>query len=151
MSNRTAAATRGPARQPRPASSAPATKRRPSVRSKANSLRPVGRGRRFLEGPDSARRPVREEGVADDPLLGDGSPVTAIVALPTVVAHHKKVARRNLDGLRQIAEFVARCALRHVGLVEWLAVDVGAVVLDEQRVAREADDALDEVALGALA
>src|SRR3954453_23699196 len=111
MSNRTAAATSGPARQPRPASSAPATKRRPSDRSKANSLRPVGRGRRFLEGADSVRRPVGEERVADDPLLGDGSPVAAIVAFPTVVAHHKKVTRRNLDGFSQIAEFVASAVL----------------------------------------
>src|SRR3954471_24131177 len=146
MSNRTAAATSGPARQPRPASSAPATKRRPSERSNAKSLRPVGRGRRFLEGADSARGPVGEEGLADDPLLGDGSPVAAIVALPTVVAHHKKVPRRNLDGFLQIAEFVAACSLVDVRLVERLAVDVGAIAIHVERVARQAYDALDEVA-----
>src|SRR4051794_32722749 len=150
MSNRTAAATSGPARQPRPASSAPATKRRSSERSNANNLRPVGRGRRFLEGADSARRPVGEERVADDPLLGDGSPVAAIVALPTVVAHHKKVARRNLDGFRQIAEFVAARALVQVLLLDLLAVHVGAVVPDRDRVAGEADHPLDEVVLRAL-
>src|SRR3954470_8783835 len=139
MSKRTAAATSGPARQPRPASSAPATNRLPSERSNANSLRPVGRGR-FLEGPDPAWRPVGEEGVADDPFLGYWSPVAAVVALPTVVAHHKKMARRNRDGFRQIAEFVAARALIYVRLVERLAVDVGAVVPDEQLVAGEADD-----------
>src|SRR3954470_7857967 len=100
MSNNTAAATSGPASEPRPASSAPATKRRSNERSNANSLRP----RSFLERADTAPRPVGEERLSDDPLLRDGSPVAAIVALPTVVAHHKKVARRNLDGLRQVAE-----------------------------------------------
>src|SRR5947209_4217087 len=103
MSNSTAAATSGPASEPRPASSAPATKRRSNERSNAKSLRPRG----FLERPDTARRPVGEERPADDPFLRDRSPVAAIVALPTVVAHHKKAARRNLDGLREVAEVVA--------------------------------------------
>ena len=49
-SNRTAAATSGPARQPRPASSAPATNRGPSARSWRNSFGP---GRRL---PAAARR-----------------------------------------------------------------------------------------------
>src|SRR4051812_45345575 len=94
MSNRTAAVTSGPARQPRPASSAPAMNRRPNSRSKANSRRPRGR---FLERADALRRPVGEERSADDPLLGDGAPDSAVIAVPTVVAHHKKVVRRNLD------------------------------------------------------
>src|SRR5689334_23739577 len=135
MSNRTAAATSGPASEPRPASSAPATKRRSNERSKANSFRPRG----FLERPDPVRRPVGEERLADDPLLRDGSPVAAVVALPTVVAHHKKVARRNLDGFRQIAEVVATGLLVDVGLLQRLAVDVGDVVPDEQRVAWQPD------------
>src|SRR3954451_25497977 len=86
----------------------------------------------------------------DDPFLGYWSPVAAIVALTTVVAHHKKVARRNRDAFRQIAEFVAARALVHVRLVERLAVDVGAVVPDEQLVAGKADDALDEVVVRPL-
>src|SRR4051812_33008226 len=144
---RTAAATSGPARQTPPASSAPAMKRRSNERSKAKSFRPFGF---FLERADALRRPVGEEGMTDDPLLGDRPPVAAIVALPTVVAHHKKVARRNRDGLRQIAQVVASRALVDVGLVQRLAVDVRVVVADVELVARKADHALDEVAVGAL-
>src|SRR5205085_2374310 len=95
-SNRTAAATSGPASEPRPASSAPATKRRSNERSKAKSLRPLRRGR-ALERSDPPGRPVGEEGLSDEPLLRDRAPVAAVVALATIVTHHKKVARRNPD------------------------------------------------------
>src|SRR3954452_4678654 len=149
-SKRTAAATSGPARQPRPASSAPATKRRSKLRSYAKRRRPVRAGRR-LERADAAWGPVGEEGASDDPFLRNGTPVAAIVALSTVVAHHKKVVRRNLDRLPQIAEFIARRALRDERL---LLLDerpgsalgeVDVVVLDLDPIARERDDALDEV------
>src|ERR671930_176336 len=104
MSKSTAAATSGPARDPRPASSAPAMKRRSKDRSKANRRRPL---RNELERPDPAWRPVGEERFADDPSLWDGSPVAAIVAFPTVVAHHKKVSRRNRDFAGLVADRTA--------------------------------------------
>src|SRR3954462_14494718 len=144
MSKSTAAATSGPARDPLPASSAPATKRRPSDRSNANRRRPVRAGRR-LEGADPVGGPVGEEGPSDDPFLGDRSPLTTVIALGTIVAHHKKVARRNLNRFPQIAEW--RIA-RLVGLVDERLVlllerslralgQIHPVVLDLQPVARD--------------
>src|SRR3954453_11934065 len=107
MSKSTAAATSGPASEPRPASSAPATKRRPSERSKAKRRRPVRAGR-FLEGADAVWWPVGEEGPSDDPFLRDRSPLATVIALGTIVAHHKKVAGWNLNRIRQIAERTGR-------------------------------------------
>src|SRR3954469_9770736 len=107
MSKSTAAATSGPASEPRPASSAPATKRRSSERSKAKRRRPVRAGR-FLEGADAVWGPVGEEGSSDDPLLRNRSPLATVIALGTVVAHHKKVVGLNLNRIRQIAERTCR-------------------------------------------
>src|SRR3954451_18761587 len=121
MSNKTAAVTSGPARLPRPASSAPAMKRRSQARSKANSFRPRGR---FLGGPEPFRRPVGEEGSADDPVLLDRAPDAAVGGVPTVVAHHKKLAPRNRDGLRQVARFA-----RFVRTNKWLLLLVEPSVL----------------------
>src|SRR3954468_4284054 len=121
-------------------------------RSKAKSRRPVREGRR-LERADPVGGPVGEEGASDDPLLGNWTPVSAVVALPTVVAHHKKVVRRNLDGLPQIAEFIAWRALRdeRLLLLDVLAVtglgEVDVVVLNLDPVAGQRHDALDEVVL----
>src|SRR5690242_17292433 len=103
---RTAAATSGPASEPRPASSAPATKRVPYERSNLKSLAAwrrlrftAARERRLgswasaagSEDADAVGRPVGEEGLADDPGAWDGSPEAAVVAVPTVVAHHEVV------------------------------------------------------------
>src|SRR4051812_40382767 len=73
------------------------------------------------EDADSLWRPVGEEGLADDPFLWDGSPEAAVVTCPTVVAHHKKVPRRNLYGFREIAG--SRCARPDIALLLELAVD----------------------------
>ena len=102
-----AAATSGPARQPRPASSAPATNRTPS--DAVEPEQPAG-GRRALaprrtaaaplarlEEADPVRGPVREERDADEPFARDRAPETAVVRIATVVAHHEVVAGRNLD------------------------------------------------------
>src|SRR5436309_1394416 len=145
-SNRTAAATSGPASDPRPASSAPAMKRRSKARSKANRRRPA---RTALERADPVRGPVREERLPDDPSLRDWSPVAAIVAFPTVVAHHKKVPRRNRDLPGLVADGTARIGA-DVRLVELLAVDVGAALDHLQAIAGEPDDPLDEVRVGLL-
>src|SRR4051812_1556094 len=137
-SNRTAAATSGPASEPRPASSAPATKRRSNERSNAESLRPRGLRAR-LERPRPPRRPVGEEGVSDDPLLRDGAPFTAIGALPTIVAHHKKGSRRNGDLLREVADGAARIRPDERLLLE-LAVDVHAPGKDLDAIPRHGND-----------
>src|SRR5919204_3294774 len=69
----TAAATSGPAREPRPASSAPATKRDPRERSKRNSRAALRRRAR-------ERRPA--------PLAeADREPEAAVVARSTVAGH----------------------------------------------------------------
>src|SRR6185312_6703438 len=98
-SSSTAAATSGPARQPRPASSAPATKRTPSPRSKLSRRRPgrLGLRRAPLERADTVRGPVGEERDPDEPFIGDGTPETAVVRETTVVAHHEVVTGRNFD------------------------------------------------------
>src|SRR3954468_12972223 len=120
--------------------------------SNAKSRRPVRAGRR-LERADPVWGPVGEEGAPDDPLLGNWTPVSAVVALPTVVAHHKKVVRRNLDRLPQIAEFIARRPLRdeRLLLLDELSVlglgEVDVVVLHLDPVARQRNDALDEIVL----
>src|SRR3954453_7780824 len=141
MSNSTAAGMSGPARQPRPASSAPAMKRRSKARSKANSFRPRGR---FLRRADALWRPVREEGSADDPLLGDGSPDTAVGGVATVVAHHKKVSWRNRDFARLVTRF-ARSVRTNEGLVLPFAVDVDPLLPHREVVSGHPADALDEV------
>src|SRR5215207_11695479 len=110
MSNSTAAATSGPAGQPRPASSAPATKRTPSPRSCRNRREPEERrrlarriARVSLEEADPLGRPVGGEGAADDPVARDGSPEAAVVGSATIVAHHEVVIGGNRDGLREVA------------------------------------------------
>src|SRR3954453_3156675 len=142
-SNSTAAATSGPASEPRPASSAPAMKRRSKDRSNANRRRPL-RTAEPLERPDPLGRPVREERFSDDPFLGDGSPCPAIVAFPTVVAHHKKVVRRNRDLPRELADLAARIR-PDVRLFELLPVDPDPAADHLQVVAWETHHALDEV------
>src|SRR3954464_4743963 len=155
-SNRTAAATSGPASEPRPASSAPATKRRSRERSKAKRRRPV-RAARFLEGADPVWRPVGEEGSSDDPLLWDRSPCTAVIALATIVAHHKKVTGLNMDRLPQIAELLTRMVVlvdeRFVLLLERSVralCEENPVVDHLDPIARHRDHAFDEVAVRML-
>src|SRR3954468_4495226 len=162
-SKSTAAATNGPARQPRPASSAPATKRTPSARSCWNSLRPVRRlgltlalglaapvSATGLQDADALGRPVGGKGATDDPLARDGTPEAAVVGLATVVAHHEPVVGGNGDRPGEVAPRPALAGPREAVLLA-LAVDVRVPALDVQRVARAGDDALDEVDLGLLA
>src|SRR5207237_1454811 len=94
-SKSTAAATSGPANEPRPASSAPATNRAPSARSNPKSRRPARRTRGLLEESDPARGPVGEEGNRDDPIGRDRSPEAAAVRVSTVVPHPEVVAGQN--------------------------------------------------------
>src|ERR1700761_3223618 len=143
-SNSTAAATNGPARHPRPASSAPATYRAPSERSNLNR-RGATRAdlRDGLEEPDPVRRPVGEEGDPDDPFIGDRAPEPAVVRLSTVVAHHEVIAGRNDDRCPHIAA-IALAAGGDVGVLLAHAVADHVPVLDRDPVARAPDDPLDE-------
>src|SRR5918995_4924618 len=139
-SNRTAAATRGPASDPRPASSAPATQRQPSERSKRNS-------REVLERPDLLRGPVGPERLADDPVARDRPPESAVLARATVIAHHEVMIGWNGDLLREIARGSTSAGHDEV-LLRALPVDDRVTVLDSQGVAGTGDDPLDEVRVG---
>src|SRR5215207_1769439 len=149
MSKSTAAATSGPARQPRPASSAPATKRVPNPRSYRKSRLPVERLRRrarriALEEPDPLGRPVGGEGFADDPLSGNGTPEPAVVGAATVVAHHEVVVGRNADLAREIAGLTTAAGLDELLLLA-LAVEDHVPAADGEPVPRSGHHALDEV------
>ena len=81
----------------------------------------------------------------------DEAPVAAVLRVVAVVAHHEVRSRGHHDGIAavEIAAVSRRRggqrARAHVGLVQGLAVHVGAVVLDLHRLAAHRDDALDEV------
>ena len=103
MSNSTPAATSGPARQPRPASSAPATQRTPRRRSKREQAAAAGalaRGRlAAARGP--RRQPARPRTgavaggtrrlIASDAASGEA----AVVRASTAGAHHEAARGRN--------------------------------------------------------
>src|SRR3954447_12709605 len=157
MSNSTAAATSGPARQPRPASSAPATHREPRPRSNWKSLLPVRRftrsrlrARRGSEEPDPVGWPVGGEGSTDDVVSGNGAPESTVVGLPTIVAHHEPVVGWNPDRRRHRAPAVrvVRARVGDVRVLLALAVADHVPVDDPDGVARAGDDALDEVHAG---
>src|SRR5918994_2513036 len=144
-SSRTPAATRGPASEPRPASSTPATSRTPKERSKRNSLAAVLRPPLpALEDADLLGGPIRGEGLADEPVSGDRSPESAVVALSTIVAHHEVMVRRNGDLPREIA-FAARAARAREVILGPLAVHDRHPVRYSQGVPWAGDDAFDEV------
>ena len=80
--------------------------------------------------PIPVRRPVGGEGLADDPVSGDGSPVTAVVACPTVVAHHEVVVGRDGDRFRKLQAPPppqGRCRARP----SYHAVDDGMPIADD--------------------
>src|SRR4051794_2365388 len=103
---------------------------------------------RVSEEADALRRPVGRKGLADDPLLGDWSPESAVVRGATVVAHHEVVTGWNLDLGREIAALAAPARLRE-GLLLELAVQDDLTVVDPNPVPWACDDALDEVDVGA--
>src|SRR5207344_2857919 len=90
----------------------------------------------LLEDPDAVGGPVGDEGLADDPSTGLGSPEAAVIAFATVVAHHEVMIRRNPDRLRQIADSAVSTG-PNVGLVELdNAVDDRMSIADGQCVPR---------------
>src|SRR6201999_2783893 len=72
------------------------------------------------------------------------SPEAAVVARPTVVAHHEVMVGRDGDGLRQIAGSAGRAGVDEALLGD-LSVDDRMAVLHAERVTRPGDDPLDEV------
>src|SRR6478752_4636047 len=122
-----------------------------SPRSKANSRRERANRRRWdLEEADAVGRPVGGEGLADEPIAGYGSPVTAVVACPTVVAHHEVMVGRDGDRLGQIASSAVAAGQR-VGLVLLdHAVDDRVPVANREGVAGPGDEPLDEVLVRAF-
>src|SRR5438270_2279297 len=145
-SNSTAAATSGPASEPRPASSAPATYRAPNERSNANNRLPLRTG---LEEADPVRRPVGEECDPDEPFTWDGTPEPAVVRLATVVPHHEVIPGRNHDRLAEIAGLSTR-TLRDVGVLLLHAVADHMPVDDRHPVTRAGHHPLDERGVGLL-
>ena len=82
-------------------------------------------------------------------MLGDGAEVAAVEAAAAVVAHHEEHAVGHGDravavGVDDVLRRVG-ALLVDVGLVEPLAVDEHRAVLEDQRVAGQADDPLDQV------
>src|SRR6185312_8826574 len=99
--------------------------------------------RRVLEGADATGWPVAEERGPDDPGLRYRPPVAAVVGDPAVVAHQVVVAARDGDRPREGAKRRVGARLDiGAGLLDAVAVHVA--VADPQRVAGQADDALDE-------
>src|SRR6058998_1851244 len=91
------------------------------------------------EEPDALGRPVGPEGGADDPLLRDGSPESAVVGRPTIVAHHEVVTGGNRDLAREVTA-VRTCTGPDERLLLQLAVEDHAAVADLQMVARPRHD-----------
>src|SRR6266545_7735089 len=96
--------------------------------------------------------PVDQEGLAADLLALDEAPVAAVLGVVAVVTHDEIRAGGNAHRLAGI-RVATVCGQRrvegagtHVRLVLDLAVQPDAVVAHLDRVAADADDALDEVA-----
>jgi len=103
----------------------------------------------FLEEADPFDRPVGEEGLPDDPFSRDGSPEAAVVALPTIVAHHKKVIWRNFERRRKRA-LADGSAGPCEGLLLDLAVYHGMAVANGNGIPWKRHYSLDEIDIGAL-
>ena len=121
------------------------TSRRATTACASPSDRPPLGGARFsvqsITIPTLSGRPVRRDRLADDPLARDRAPEAAVVGVAAVVAHQEVRALRDRDRVqvalraRARRRRTARCRL---AVADHVAVD------DRDRVAGQADDALDE-------
>ena len=68
------------------------------------------------EGVYTVGRPVGGEGLSNDPVARDWAPEAAVLALPTVVAHHEVMIGGNLDRLGEVAGTAAATGV-DVGLI----------------------------------
>src|SRR5215208_3673484 len=94
----TAAATRGPARAPRPASSQPATRANPAaLRRSSNTAVASTSGSLPLpvEPAEPVQWPQSNECPADDVGLLDEAPCARVRRVPAVVAHDEQGAGRH--------------------------------------------------------
>src|SRR5665648_823994 len=107
----TAAAMIGPARQPRPTSSAPATFPSPPHTSKSNSNSAlvsavaVPAMEYLVQRAHASGRPIGEERLADDIFHRQPGriPVSSVLAVGTIIAHDEHVPLRDyLPGLSLI-------------------------------------------------
>mmetsp|Transcript_11997 Transcript_11997/g.35474 ORF Transcript_11997/g.35474 Transcript_11997/m.35474 type:complete len:285 (+) Transcript_11997:89-943(+) len=102
-------------------------------------LRPRESLRDAVEALDPARRPVGDDGVADDVPLREKAPVVTVEGLVAVVAQHEDAARWH----RQRRQLVRR-PLVDIALVLQLPVHVEPAAAHLDCVAAHGDDALDE-------
>src|SRR5438270_8463410 len=100
-------------------------------------------GAMSLEEAQPVRRPVGEESHADDPSVRKWPPVSTVLRIRAVVAHHVVVAARNLDRRREVARPVADAG-DDVRVFLPDAVSDHVAVANRQPIPREPHDALDE-------
>src|SRR6476469_6001736 len=100
-----------------------------------------------LKRADAPRRPVRREGLADDPIDRDRAPEAPVVGRAAVVAHAEDVAARDRDRPRQVAALTSGAG-RDERLALELAVAYDVAAAHRDAVAPHPDDPLDEGLLG---
>src|SRR5512133_3753721 len=135
MSKRTAAAASGPARHPRPASSAPAIQRTPRPRSNWNRRRPV---RRLVRG---RRRPLGAPFAAGAPSTAGAIGVAAITgAIASGAGMGAEATTGSAAGSVKTAITVTAPPADRAGRARWLArAGAGGRALAEAAALEEAD------------
>src|SRR5512133_3719362 len=135
MSKRTAAAASGPARHPRPASSAPAIQRTPRPRSNWNRRRPV---RRLVRG---RRRPLGAPFAAGAPSTAGAIGVAAITgAIASGAGMGAEATTGSAAGSVKTAITVTARPADRAGRARWLArAGAGGRALAEAAALEEAD------------
>src|SRR5690606_4100359 len=94
------------------------------------------------DDPPVRRRPVAQEGATDDQIAADGAEIVRVPAGATVVAEHKILVRADLPGV--VADGPPAEGL-DIWLLEAHAVYIDPPIADGDRLAGQADHALDEV------
>src|SRR5919201_2456122 len=151
----TAAATRGPARAPRPASSAPAMSRNPWARSRRSyrsrsrsgpvTLSPRGEVGAPGQAPEARGRPDDDERLAHYAVDGDvAQSESRVVRVGPVVSEHEQLTGRHVPHGEALWPDVLGSL--EIGLVQLPSVDVDVAVGPLLHgVAGEPDHSLDEV------
>src|SRR5256885_10220057 len=121
------------------------------TRTSVRCIRLSFRGERRLgaQETDLAKGPDTDLGLTKDRVQLDRSETARVAGMVSVVAQHEVLARWDelvLPGCRPVV--VVRPFLRQVGLAQDLTVDINHAVGDVDPLARQCDDALDEVATG---
>src|SRR5579883_869027 len=98
-----------------------------------------------MNQPDSVHRPIGKRGLAVDVPAVEAAPTAAVIRRIAMVAEHEIMMGRHHD--LRIAPMIAK-ARQDIGLDHSLAVDIDDAVHDLNRVAGQADHALDEALAG---